>query len=72
MCSDGHSEHVSPHSVNGMYCVCDDGSLQKRVAQADAHVESTTPMLQGMRFTKINHYKLHYLARVAAAQSKEM
>lgn len=45
---------------------------KKRVELTDRRIQATTAMLQGIKFTKLNHYEEKFQARVMEARAAEM
>ena len=45
---------------------------KKRVELTDGRIQATTAMLQGIKFTKLNHYEEKFQARVMEARAVEM
>jgi len=45
---------------------------KKRVELTDRRIQATTAMLQGIKFTKLNHYEEKFQARVMEARAVEM
>lgn len=45
---------------------------KKRIELTDRRIQATTAMLQGIKFTKLNHYEEKFQARVMEARAAEM